>query len=144
MAWEKTHKITVKGVSKRQIWKVWEDVNQWHLWDADIEYAKLNSPFQLGNKFELKPKGGPKVKIELVEVDPENSFTDLTRFPLARMYGIHQMQETHDGIEVGHTVRSEGPLSFLWKKIVAEKVAAGIEEQAQKMIERAQSLRSNV
>jgi hypothetical protein len=32
----------------------------------------------------------------------------------------------------------------LWKKIVAEKVAAGIEEQAQKMIERAQSLRSNV
>ena len=84
------------------------------------------------------------MKIELVEVDPENSFTDLTRFPLARMYGIHQMDETHDGIEVGHTVRIKGPLSFLWKKIVAEKVAAGLEEQAQKMIERAQSVRSNV
>jgi hypothetical protein len=32
-----------------------------------------SSPFQLGNKFELKPKGGPKVKIELVEVDLTHS-----------------------------------------------------------------------
>jgi hypothetical protein len=30
------------------------------------------------------------------------------------------------------------------EKTVAEKVAAGIEEQAQKMIERAQSLSSNI
>jgi hypothetical protein len=140
MAWEKTHSLRVKDVSRSQIWKVWQDVNQWHLWDTDIEYAKMEAPFREGSQFLLKPKGGPKVKIKLVKVQPQSAFTDLTSFPLAKMYGIHQMRETAEGLEVSHTVRIEGPLSFLWKKMVAEKVAAGLDEQATKMVTRAREL----
>lgn len=140
MAWEKTHTIKVKGIVKGQIWRVWEDVNQWHLWDTDIEFARMDGAFQTGNVFRLKPKGGPQVKIRLVRVEKDRAFTDVTRFPLAKMYGIHEMNDTREGLEIRHTVRVEGPLGFLWKKIVAEKVAAGLEEQAQKMIERAKAL----
>ncbi len=137
MAWEKTHKVTVQNMAKNQIWKVWEDVNHWHTWDTDIEFARLDGQFKVGNSFQLKPKAGPKVKIELLKVEPNASFTDVTTFPLAKMYGIHEMRETGDGLEISHTVRIEGPLSFLWKRIVAEKVASGLEEQAQKMVQRA-------
>ena len=120
---------------------MWQDVNQWHQWDTDIEYAQLGQPFTAGSQFLLKPKAGPKVKIVLVKVEPEKAFTDLTRFPLAKMYGIHEMSETNDGLEVTHTVRIEGPLSFLWRRIVAEKVAAGLEEQAEKMVQRAREMK---
>ena len=143
MAWEKIHRMKVKDVAKEQIWRVWEDVNHWHLWDGDIEFARIECPFQVGGTFQLKPKGGPKVKIKLLKVEPNVAFTDVTTFPLAKMYGIHEMRKTNDGLEVSHTVRIEGPLSFLWRKIVAEKVASGLEEQAQKMIQRAREMPNN-
>src|SRR5690242_11427836 len=131
MAWEKTHKLVVKDkdIDKSKLWRTWENVNDWHTWDTDIEYAKLNEPFAVGSCFLLKPKGGPQVKIRLTKVQPESAFTDVTSFPLAKMYGLHQMRDTDHGLEITHTVRIEGPLSFLWRKIVAEKVAAGLEEQ---------------
>jgi hypothetical protein len=137
MAWEKNHSVKVSGLTRGQIWRVWKDVNQWHCWDLDIEFARIEGPFEAGNSFQLKPKNGPKVRIKLLKVQPETAFTDVTCFPLAKMFGIHEMQEVGDQLEIRHTVRIEGPLSFLWKKIVAEKVAAGLDEQAQKMIERA-------
>ena len=140
MSWEKTHKITVTNVDQTKIWKIWENVNEWHTWDSDIEYAKLDGKFVTGNKFTLKPKSGPKVKITLLEVEPERSFTDVTSFPLAKMYSIHEMRKTRDGVEITHTVKVNGPLSFLWKKVVAEKVAAGLEEQAKNMIQKAKEL----
>jgi len=140
MAWEKTHKILVQNIDRQIIWKVWQNVNQWHQWDTDIDFARLEQPFEQGSQFWLKPKGGPQVKIRLIKVEPGVAFTDLTKFPLAKMYGIHEMKETKAGLEITHTVRIEGPLSFLWKKIVAEKVAAGLEEQAEKMVQRAREL----
>jgi hypothetical protein len=144
MAWERTHKIVVRDLQRAQLWKIWQDVNHWHLWDTDIEFATMDSQFKVGTIFVLKPKGGPKVSIRLTEVEPETAFTDMTQFPLAKMYGIHRMRETADGIEVIHTVRVEGPLGFLWKKLVAAKVAAGLEEQATKMVQRAREVKLNV
>jgi hypothetical protein len=141
MAWEKTHKIQVKNLGKKQIWKVWQDVNQWHHWDTDIEFARLDQPFAVGSQFLLKPKGGPKFKIKLVKVEKDTAFTDVTKFPLAKMYGIHEMRETKEGLELSHTVRIEGLLSFLWKKIIAEKVAAGLEEQTEKMVQQAREVK---
>ena len=142
MTWEKTHLVTAKDLRRADLWRVWTDVNLWHLWDLDIEYARMTETFGEGARFLLKPKGGPKVTIEIVQVATEVSFTDLTRFPLARMYGIHSMCETAAGLEVSHTVRVEGPLGWLWRKIVADGVAAGLEAQATAMLARARELAS--
>ncbi|MGI9090800.1 MAG: SRPBCC family protein [Gemmatimonadaceae bacterium] len=122
--WQRTQEMTFVGIAKQQVWDAWSDVNNWHLWDTDIEYARMSEPFRAGAKFELKPRGGPRVKIELLRVAKLEGYTDLTRFPLARMYGIHDMVETKDGLRLTITMRVEGPLSFVWRKLVAEKVAA--------------------
>ena len=84
--WIKSYSKTVEGLSANQVWKVWADVNQWHTWQNDIEYAKLDGEFRKGNIFRFKQKGGPNMKIELTEVKLNSVFVDLTRFPLARMY----------------------------------------------------------
>ncbi|MBI1822106.1 MAG: SRPBCC family protein [Nitrospirae bacterium] len=135
--WSKTYSIKTKKLKADQVWKVWADVNQWHAWQNDIEYAKLVGEFKTGNIFLLKPKGGPKVTIELIKVEPNKAFTDLTRFPLARMCGSHEFITQGNEMEIKTTVSIEGFLSFLWRKLVAEDVAKGMKEQTEKLIERA-------
>jgi hypothetical protein len=135
--WSRTHSRTVKGLKAEQVWQVWTDVNQWHTWQPDIEHARLDGAFAVGNTFVLKPKGGPKVNIEIIEAEPNRQFTDLTRFPGARMYGSHQFVVRGDELEIRTTMSIEGPLAFVWRKIVAEDVAKGMPEQTEQLIERA-------
>lgn len=137
--WSKTYSKRVRGVQAEKVWKVWTDVNQWHTWQPDIEYAKLDGDFKVGNTFKLKPRGGPGVTIEIIKVESSRQFTDLTRFPGARMFGCHEFIAHGDELEIRTTMSIEGFLSFLWKKIVAENVANGMAEQAEAIIEKARS-----
>ncbi|MBA3338418.1 MAG: SRPBCC family protein [Geodermatophilaceae bacterium] len=121
--WQVTHEATFAGLSKDAVWTAWADVDRWHEWDADIEFAKATNGFREGGRFVLKPKGGPRVNIQILRADPSAGFTDLTTFPLARMYGIHDMIETPHGLKLSITIRVEGPLAGLWRRLVAQKVA---------------------
>ncbi len=135
--WSRTYSKRVKGVKADQLWKVWIDVNQWHTWQGDIEYAKLDGEFKVGSTFVLKPKGGAKVSIEIVSVEPNQAFTDLTQFPLARMYGAHEFIDHGHELEIKTTMSVSGPLSYVWRKLVAEGVAAGLNEQTESLIKKA-------
>jgi len=137
--WNKSYSKTVEGLNASQIWKVWTDVNQWHTWQDDIEYAKLDGEFREGSVFRFKPKGGPNIKIELTEVKPNSVFVDLTRFPLARMFDSHELIDHGNKLEIKTTIRVEGPLSFLWRKLVAENVANGMKEQTERLIAKARN-----
>jgi uncharacterized protein YndB with AHSA1/START domain len=138
--WSRTCSKKIKGLKAEHVWKVWTDLNQWHTWQSDIEYAKLEGEFKVGNTFLLKPKGGPRVNIEILKVEPNRHFTDLTRFPGARMYGSHEFVIRGDELEIKTTTSIEGPLSFVWRKIVAEDVANGMMEQTKNLIEKARSV----
>jgi len=135
--WSRTHSTTVQGLEAAQIWKVWADVNQWHAWQNDIEYAKLDGAFAAGNRFTLKPKGGPRVGIQILKAETNRSFTDLTRFPLAKMYGEHEFVEAREGLQIRTSISIEGPLSLLWRKLVAEGIANGMGQQTERLVERA-------
>jgi len=138
--WSKTYSKKVQGLKAEQVWKVWIDINQWHTWQSDIEYAKLEGEFKVGNTFLLKPKGGPRVNIEIIKVEPNRQFTDLMRFPGAKMYGSHEFVIHGDELEIKTTMSIEGPLFFVWRKIVAEDVANGMMEQTESLIEKAKSV----
>jgi len=140
--WSKSYSKTVEGLKASEVWKVWTDVNQWHTWQDDIEFARLEGAFTAGNTFQFKPKGGPNVKIEITDVKPDVAFVDLTRFPLARMYDTHELVEHGDKLEIKSTITIEGALSFLWKKLVAENVANDLADQTEKLIEKARQARS--
>ena len=121
--WQKSYEVEATDVTPEQIWKVWADVNNWNEWDAAIEYARTKDPFEKGCKFELKPKGGPKVTIEIIECNQGRDFTDLTRFPLAKMYGLHEVKSIGDSrILLKTTMTVKGPLGFLWRKLVAQNI----------------------
>lgn len=41
------------------------------------------------------------------------------------MYDIHEMEEFGDILKITMTMKVAGPLGFVWRKLVAEKVFAG-------------------
>ena len=135
--WKREHRIIVdKGVTAEQIWKVWSNIYNWPLYDKELESVTADENFKFlpGNWFYLKVKGGPKVKIIITEVTANKTFTDYTQFPLARMYDTHELKQTSEGLQLINTMTVKGPLAWLWRKVIAEKVAAGIPEQTKNLI----------
>ena len=125
----------VEGITKEQVYSFWADVNNWAKWNDEIKSAELHEAFKEGNFFTLTLKNGQKVKIKLLKVEENKSFTDLTTFPLAKMYGIHEIIEKDGKIELVATIKIEGFLSFLWTKIVAQNVADSLGSDMDKMID---------
>ena len=135
--WEKTPITTASGVTAKQIWPVWTYLENWPLMDAGLEWCKWCEPhseFRAGAVFKLKVKQGPVFKIVITQCIPYQSFTDYTQFFGARMYDVHELKEGPNGLEIHHTSTMTGPLAFFWRKLVGEKVAAGIAEQTQNLI----------
>lgn len=132
--WVREFGYTYTGVKKEDIWKIWSDIDNWHEWNPGVEYCRLKGAFAIGNSFVLKPKAGPEAEIELVEVEENKKFTDCSKFPGARMYGMHEIEDTEDGVRLTTTLRLEGFLKYLWILLVARKIVAKIPEQTDNLI----------
>lgn len=138
--WTKSYSLVTKEVTKEQIWKLFADVNNWHTWDKGIESANLNGSFEVGKHFILKPKGGPAVKVELLEVCENRSFLDVTNFPLAKMYDHHLFEETNAGLKITNTITVKGILGFLWVKLVAKNIVESLPDDMANQIKAASQL----
>ena len=106
--WTRSHSIVTREVTKEQMWKLFADVNSWQTWDEGIEFARLEGKFEKGNFFMLRPKGGPDVKVELLETEENKMFLDVTKFPLAKMYDKHTYEETPEGLKITNTITVKG------------------------------------
>lgn len=124
-------------LDKKKVWQAWTEINKWPEWHRDLDYCKLDGPFQVGNFFLLKPKNMKKpVKIYLTAVEEGKSFTDCTCFFGAKMYDTHAMEETPEGLKLINFMKVTGPLSWLWVKLVAQDVARSIPEEVEALVER--------
>jgi uncharacterized protein YndB with AHSA1/START domain len=132
--WTKTQSMTFPNITPAQVWAAWSNINDWPLWNHDLEWTKLHGEFKVGSVFYMKIKKGPIVTIEIIECTPNKSFTDCTKFPLAKMYDTHQIEQTHEGLRITSSLKVTGPLGFLWRKLVAEKVAADVPAEMNSLI----------
>lgn len=132
--WKRSHSRVFKSVEREAIWRRWSDVNSWHEWIPNIEYCQLDKPFETGNCFTLKPKGASAVTVELLDVQRGCKFTGCTRFFGATLYDTHEMNSDANGVRVTVTLKVTGPLGFLWRKLVAEKMEANLPKLMQNLV----------
>ncbi len=134
--WIRSYSKVANGISKEEIWKVWSDMNNCHKWNPGVEYCRMEGKFETGGHYILKPMNMSKeVRTEFAEVEEGKKFTDLTRFPGAKMYGIHEIEETIDGVKLITTMKVEGWLKYLWIFLVAKAIVAKIPQQTDMIIE---------
>lgn len=137
--WTQSHTQVYQGVKKEDIWRLWIDVNNWHKWAPDIDYARMEGPFVVDSHFIIKPKGKPEVKLHLVEVEPLKKYTDTFKFFGATLYGIHKIEETKNGLKLTITIQITGPLQFIWKILVGRRIENKIAEQMDALVALARS-----
>ncbi len=138
--WKRTFSKLYTNIKKEDIWHLWTDVNNWAQWHGDLDYCKMEGPFEIGNHFMLKPKNMKPVKIFLTDVKEGHYFTDCTVFLGAKMYDTHAMEETDEGLLLSNTLIVTGPLKWIWIKLVAKNVADTVPDELEALVKLARGL----
>jgi hypothetical protein len=132
--WVKSYSKVYPNINKENIWRAWADVNNWPLWDKELEYCKMDGDFTEGRQFILKPINGPKVKITLSEVVTNKKFTANCKFPGAIMHDTHELEETNHGLRITNTITVTGILGFIWIHLIAKKIANSAPKQMDTLV----------
>ena len=104
--------------SSSQIWALYQDVENWNIWDSELEWSNIDGEFKNGTNGELKSKGSPKVKFVLTDVEELKKFTTSADIPLGKLIIEHYITEENQNIEFSHVVYFTGPLAYIFDLIL--------------------------
>ena len=106
-----THEESIESTATpAQIWKVWSDVQGWKRWNAGIEEIELHGPFAPGTTFSMKPPGEDPFTSTLVDVRPDESFTDETIIDGTRVLVRHAIVPLAAGrVRISYSTEITGP-----------------------------------
>ncbi len=106
--WHREHGIDTRADPVR-IWALWSDVAGWPRWNAGVEKAVLNGPFADGSTFEMTVPGQSLLTSRLVDVRPNESFTDETVVGPVRVRVAHRIVPlSSDRIRITYVAEVEG------------------------------------
>jgi hypothetical protein len=111
-------------------------IDRWPEWGDDLERTEAPASLSPGASFLLRPKGGPNVRMTVVEATRPRCFTDRAHLFLGTMTTTHLFERAKDGTgQKGTRVTVEisvrGPLGFFWDRIIARKQAAEMPKATQ-------------
>ncbi len=117
-----------------EVWKLWADAPGWSRWDEDVLWCRLDGPFAAGTRGEMKPRGGPRVKFQILDARPGHGFTDRSYLPLCKLDFSHRIEPAAGGgLRLTHQVCFSGPLAFLFGRVIGAKIRAGLPHAVEKL-----------
>ncbi|MFI5448023.1 SRPBCC family protein [Polaromonas sp. UC242_47] len=119
------HRIAI-AASPETVFRIYEDVQNWHTWDPDTKQAFLEGPFRVGSRGRITPPKGMTVPMVLTEVVPGKCFTVESKIPLFRMLFEHELVPVLGATEVVHRVTFAGLLSFVLGPMLSRQLNAGL------------------
>lgn len=119
------HRINVVAPPE-VLFRIYEDVQNWHTWDPDTKSATLEGPFQVGSRGRLTPTKGNSVPMVLTQVVPGQCFTVESKIPLFRMLFEHELRPAAAATEVVHRVIFSGLLSLVLGPMLSKQLNSGL------------------
>lgn len=119
------HRIAI-AASPETIFRIYEDVRNWHSWDPDTKQASIDGPFRVGTTGRITPPKGMTVPMLLTEVEPAKCFTVESKTPLFRMLFEHELVPVDGVTEVVHRVTFSGLLSFVLGPMLSRQLNSGL------------------
>jgi hypothetical protein len=121
-----------------QIWKVWQDVDNWNKWDKEIELSRLHGPFQTGTTGCTKFAGAPPLKTLLTQVEPLKLVVQESYLSFAKVISYQFMSQVAGKTRITFQVEIRGFLSFFFacilKKFIRKKIPAEMEEMLKRAL----------
>jgi hypothetical protein len=120
-----SEQITI-NVGPEKIFSLYETVSQWKDWDSDVTLSTISGPFAIGTTGKLKPAKGPETKITIASVEKNKSFTVESKLPLCVITFEHELQPLKNATHVTHRVSFNGPLTFLFGRVIGSQIRKGL------------------
>jgi hypothetical protein len=79
------------SASPAGVWKLFSNVASWKDWNAGIESIEIHGPFEKGTSFTMTPPGQDAMTSTLIEVTPNEVFTDETVVDETRVLVSHRL-----------------------------------------------------
>jgi hypothetical protein len=134
-----THTIEAKA-TPTQIWKIWEDVENWKTWDQEIEFSRIDGPFQTGTTGCTKFVGTPLFKTLLTQVESHQLVVQEAYLCFAKVISYQSMSQIAGRTQVTFRVEIQGPLSFFYACMIGRLIKKKIPSEMEGMLKRAQVL----
>jgi hypothetical protein len=129
------HTIETKA-TPIQIWKVWEDVENWKTWDQEIELSRIDGPFQTGTTGCTKFNGTPLFKTLLTQVEPYKLVVQEAYLSFAKVISYQSMSQAKGITQVTFQVEIKGLLSFFYACLLGRFIKKKIPVEMEEMLKR--------
>lgn len=123
-----------------QIWKIWEDVENWKTWDQEIELSRLDGPFQSGTTGCTKFVGTPLFKTLLTKVELHKLVIQEAYLFCAKVVSYQSMRQVGDKTEVTFQVEIRGLLSLFYACMLRRFIQKKIPPEMELMLKRIHAL----
>jgi hypothetical protein len=133
------HTIETKA-TPLQIWKIWEDAENWKTWDGQIELSRIDGPFQTGTTGCTKFVRTPLLKTRLTQVEPYKLVVQEAYLSFAKVISYQSMRQVDDKREVTFQVEVRGPLSLFYTCMLRRFIKKKIPLEMELMLKRVQML----
>ncbi|MBL4587779.1 hypothetical protein JKY79_00350 [Candidatus Babeliales bacterium] len=120
--WMHHYTKVYKGIAQEDIWKIWTDINNWHLWFPEVKSSTLQDSFSVNTLFSVTLKNDSKSLYRIVKKFDGYKFISIKKFFGAKLYDTRALDTSIEGIRLVRTVVLSGPLSWLWKYKVSKDI----------------------
>jgi uncharacterized protein YndB with AHSA1/START domain len=106
-----THEETIEtSAPPTRIWELFADIARWKDWNAGIETVEIHGPFEAGTSFTMQPLGQDILTSTLVEVKPNQRFSDETVVGETRVLVSHKLVPlSSGGTKIIYSTEITGP-----------------------------------
>jgi hypothetical protein len=133
------HSVETKA-TPMEIWRIWQDVENWKTWDEQIEFSRIDGPFQTGTTGCTKFIGTPIFKTLLTQVEPYKLVVQEAYLSFAKVVSFQSMRQVHDKTEVTFQVEIKGPLSLFYACMIGRFIKKKIPQEMEEMLKRVNTL----
>lgn len=138
--WE-TASVLTADVAASAVWEwAYADATAWPKWNAEIRRADLDRPLDLGASARIVFRTGLRLRFHVVEFEDGRLFTDEAHLPGARMGHRHLVKPADDGgSRLTNTIYIEGPLTWLWRRVLGPAAARTLPDAQRAVVELAKA-----
>lgn len=118
--------------STEAIWRWYEAVDKWPLWDKSLKTAELSGPFTVGSEGVMGMLNGISIPFVIVECRRTRSFSTKSDMGQISITMQHSLEQKGDKVLVTHRLLLEGGESEMMKGM-GEQIADGFDESLRRL-----------